>query len=543
MKCPNCGNENPPDYLFCDECGARLIGNDIAAATGDSGDLQPQDGMSADAGGGGGGGGVTPYNSDSTPSNVDSPIATYGDYNVGMGLGTGDTVAEGMEQAADQADPADASASGAPAASVPVTEDTVDTDQADDQDADDGIKPLQSMVEDVDSAMADTTSEDTEAYQDAEAAVSGVADDARNAVDDNVGSIEGNVWTGSVPSVAHDWSATMPSATADRADEAASTPAVDADEGAAPAGNDWASHALSLLDKAQGALAGGDWGTFGNSLNDLRAALQNVAGGVAGTFAQPQAGATSDTSTQAPTADPGSAMSAGDVKDNASAGSTWGGSEDTSSAPAVDYSAATPASEVSQYDPFTPAPMSAPPQASDQGMGAGMGASPDQGYMGMGESAQPADTTASASMMDSGAGAVDQDDTVPPAIQPIASISTNSGPMPSATSVGTGARLILISSGAEMALPDQEEITVGREDPSSGIFPDVDLTPHGGEDGGVSRRHARLLHVGDDYFVEDLQSTNFTKLDGQRLPAHVRERLDDGARLDFGRVAMIFRRG
>ena len=52
MKCPNCGNENPPDYLFCDECGARLIGNDIAAATGgDSGEMQPQDAMSADAGG------------------------------------------------------------------------------------------------------------------------------------------------------------------------------------------------------------------------------------------------------------------------------------------------------------------------------------------------------------------------------------------------------------------------------------------------------------------------------------------------------------
>src|SRR5688500_9716247 len=24
MRCPNCGNENPEDYVFCDECGARL---------------------------------------------------------------------------------------------------------------------------------------------------------------------------------------------------------------------------------------------------------------------------------------------------------------------------------------------------------------------------------------------------------------------------------------------------------------------------------------------------------------------------------------
>jgi hypothetical protein len=109
---------------------------------------------------------------------------------------------------------------------------------------------------------------------------------------------------------------------------------------------------------------------------------------------------------------------------------------------------------------------------------------------------------------------------------------------------GSGmARLVVIATGAEMPLPQQEEITVGREDPSSGIFPDIDLTPYGGEDGGVSRRHARLLHVGGDYFVEDLQSTNYTKLDGQRLPARVREKLEDGARLDFGRVAMIFRKG
>src|SRR5437870_3838114 len=24
IRCPNCGNENPDDYAFCDECGARL---------------------------------------------------------------------------------------------------------------------------------------------------------------------------------------------------------------------------------------------------------------------------------------------------------------------------------------------------------------------------------------------------------------------------------------------------------------------------------------------------------------------------------------
>src|SRR6476646_11170997 len=138
MKCPNCGNENPPDYLFCDECGARLIGNDVAAATGDdSGNMQPQD-----AGGGGWDSGVTPYISDKAQSDVDAPISTYGDYNVGVGMGTGDTIAEGIDNAAEQAgtaaaDAAPADNSATTESAVPVTEDTVSSGQDADQDADD----------------------------------------------------------------------------------------------------------------------------------------------------------------------------------------------------------------------------------------------------------------------------------------------------------------------------------------------------------------------------------------------------------------------
>jgi hypothetical protein len=163
---------------------------------------------------------------------------------------------------------------------------------------------------------------------------------------------------------------------------------------------------------------------------------------------------------------------------------------------------------------------------------------PSAPYMGGGTAtAEPApaptlEPAAEAGSLDAGAG-------MGAAMGAAAAPDTISGPM---AGVAAAARLVVISTGAELSLPEQEEITVGREDPSSGIFPDVDLTPYGGEDGGVSRRHARLLHIGGDYFVEDLQSTNYTKLDGQRLPAHVRERLEDGARLDFGRVAVIFRR-
>ncbi|MFN2218303.1 MAG: double zinc ribbon domain-containing protein, partial [Anaerolineae bacterium] len=81
---------------------------------------------------------------------------------------------------------------------------------------------------------------------------------------------------------------------------------------------------------------------------------------------------------------------------------------------------------------------------------------------------------------------------------------------PVAAPVAAGPRLVIVDSGAEIPLPAEAEILVGREDPVSGIYPQVDLTPHGGEEGGVSRQHARIIVEGGSYFVEDLDSTNFT---------------------------------
>src|SRR4051794_7529570 len=43
MRCPNCGNENPDDYTFCDECGAKLTAQDEAT------DAATNAGASADA--------------------------------------------------------------------------------------------------------------------------------------------------------------------------------------------------------------------------------------------------------------------------------------------------------------------------------------------------------------------------------------------------------------------------------------------------------------------------------------------------------------
>lgn len=106
-----------------------------------------------------------------------------------------------------------------------------------------------------------------------------------------------------------------------------------------------------------------------------------------------------------------------------------------------------------------------------------------------------------------------------------------------------GPRLVIVDSGAEIPLPAGAEILVGREDPVSGVYPDVDLTPHGGEEGGVSRRHARIIVEGGNYFVYDLDSTNFTFVNKQKLAPKTRQPVGDGDEIRFGRVAAVLRTG
>ncbi len=106
---------------------------------------------------------------------------------------------------------------------------------------------------------------------------------------------------------------------------------------------------------------------------------------------------------------------------------------------------------------------------------------------------------------------------------------------------GTGPRLIVAASGAEIPLPAKAEILVGREDPVSGIFPDVDLSPHGGEEGGVSRRHLKIIVQGGQYSVEDLNSTNYTLVNKKRLDPGVQQPLADGDEVRAGRVRLVFK--
>ena len=106
---------------------------------------------------------------------------------------------------------------------------------------------------------------------------------------------------------------------------------------------------------------------------------------------------------------------------------------------------------------------------------------------------------------------------------------------------GPAPRLVVQTTNAQIMLPPgKAEYIVGREDPVSNVFPDVDMTPHGGDDGGVSRRHARLFQQGGQWFVEDYQSTNFTHVNNVRVQPGAPAPVPNGAEIRFGRVKLTF---
>jgi pSer/pThr/pTyr-binding forkhead associated (FHA) protein len=81
---------------------------------------------------------------------------------------------------------------------------------------------------------------------------------------------------------------------------------------------------------------------------------------------------------------------------------------------------------------------------------------------------------------------------------------------------------------------------VGRSDPQSNSFPDVDLGPYGGLDMGVSRRHFRLTRTGDQFYIEDLGAMNGTVVNGQKLPPYTLQPIRPSDRITLGKMEMRF---
>lgn len=84
--------------------------------------------------------------------------------------------------------------------------------------------------------------------------------------------------------------------------------------------------------------------------------------------------------------------------------------------------------------------------------------------------------------------------------------------------------------------PTADQLTIGRADVSNPIRPDLDLTPYGAMENGVSRLHAAIARNDNTLTLVDLGSSNGTFLNGQRLTEQTPRVLRDGDEIRFGRL-------
>lgn len=82
-----------------------------------------------------------------------------------------------------------------------------------------------------------------------------------------------------------------------------------------------------------------------------------------------------------------------------------------------------------------------------------------------------------------------------------------------------------------------DRVTIGRSDPSITDSPDVDLAPYGAIENGVSRTHAVIeVNTDNGLFLSDMNSSNGTYLNGQRLRANQFRTIHDGDEIRFGKL-------
>jgi serine/threonine-protein kinase len=126
--------------------------------------------------------------------------------------------------------------------------------------------------------------------------------------------------------------------------------------------------------------------------------------------------------------------------------------------------------------------------------------------------------------------------------QPLAGVAPSIGLRPRAT-----AKLMVAGTtemvASEFALQKDSNL-IGRSDPQSNIFPEVDLTRFDPET-KVSRRHARIWRQGETYLIEDLGSVNGTVIYNRadkpvRLAPHHPQIIQSNDRIRLGETLLHF---
>jgi tRNA A-37 threonylcarbamoyl transferase component Bud32 len=122
--------------------------------------------------------------------------------------------------------------------------------------------------------------------------------------------------------------------------------------------------------------------------------------------------------------------------------------------------------------------------------------------------------------------------------QPLAGADSSAGLVPARAT----AKLIVAGTTELDAsfLLQKDSNLVGRTDPLSNIFPEVDLSRFDPQT-KVSRRHARIWREGEAFLVEDLGSVNGTVINDMiRLEPRQPRALDSGDRIKLGETTLHF---
>lgn len=95
-------------------------------------------------------------------------------------------------------------------------------------------------------------------------------------------------------------------------------------------------------------------------------------------------------------------------------------------------------------------------------------------------------------------------------------------------------RLRIGEYGRETEIKLIDTILLGRTDPTSNIYPEIDLTHDNGAAKGVSRNHARISYQSNSVMLEDLGSANGTYLNNKRLVPYSPEILQSNDQIRLG---------
>lgn len=93
----------------------------------------------------------------------------------------------------------------------------------------------------------------------------------------------------------------------------------------------------------------------------------------------------------------------------------------------------------------------------------------------------------------------------------------------------------IVRTGQILPLIGRNEFTLGRISQGQSILPDIDLSPYNAYAQGVSRLHATLKLTHGQLFIEDLGSSNGTRINNVKVFPHQETLVNHGDVITLGR--------